>query len=1003
KIMIRALAQENLKLNVLCLQETWLDDKYDTNRLKLDGYEPYHPSKRLSDHGGLSIYVDTNLTFDKMSPIKSTTYENQFIKIPTPEGNKNIILGNVYRNPKIKYQSATNSLKTFIKEFKNGLNSVSKTNANILVAGDFNIDLLKVNTDVNSCTHFDALMSLGFLPSITLPTRFSPQHGTSSLIDNIFIRTPDLTTKFSAGVYTSKISDHFACFISIALLESKQRLSNTPPKFVTLISDKPENYEKFKHNIINSNIMTKFDSSPSTLNKNYETFENIVDESKADAFPTRTVRFNRYKHKINDWITNGIIRSISYRDDLYKQFRNATPGSDEAKSMKTNLDTYNGILKSTIRTAKRNYYYKLFDAQKLTMKQTWKNINEILHRKKVYKSLPGHFVIDGKTITDNLEIANAFNSFFTNIGTKLAESIGGPDANISFTDFLTDKTNCRFNFIPVDHNDIEKAIDSIAGKPSCGYDCISTNFMKNNKEVLVPPLTFLINQSLSTGQFPDKLKIAKVTPVYKKDSPNQIDNYRPISLLPAFSKVFERIMHNQLNEYFSSNHLLYDSQYGFRPAHSTELASSELVDRILSIMNSNDIPFSVFMDLSKAFDTLDHHILLEKLRYYGLSDLAMSLLSSYLSDRKQYVVVNDSSSDYSTIVTGVPQGSILGPLLFLIYINDMHRASDRLHILSYADDTTLTGSMSTFVNNDEINKEINKISDWLIINKLSLNVAKTKYMIFAKSNKQIPLTAINMMKKKLERVSTFVFLGLTIDEGMTWTPHLDKISSKISKTIGILCRLKNFIPENILKTIYNALIVPYLNYSILCWGFINTSRIFKLQKKAVRIITGSKIKAHADPIFYKLKLLKIDDIFLQLIFKFCFLHHHKRLPAFHNSMTLSIASQIHGRCTRLSNNPRPPNLSKDYTRQCIRYAMYQIYNFINNPIKLPAKLDKSQYKLQDDDNKFTSKPVEMIKLIFNKLDSYLLRGFANYIKVRFFELYTTECKKKNCLSCPQSN
>ena len=303
----------------------------------------------------------------------------------------------------------------------------------------------------------------------------------------------------------------------------------------------------------------------------------------------------------------------------------------------------------------------------------------------------------------------------------MASSItyNGPNTPDKYLNFVQDKT---FNFEHIENKRVTNIIKNLKNKHSTGYDGISFFLLKRLQPVITEALTFIINLSIKTGIFPDKLKVAKIVPIYKKDDKYNIENYRPISLLPAISKVFEKAVHDQLSNYFITNDFLFDSQYGFHSHHSTEHAVLELIDQVSLAIDKGHTQLSIFLDLSKAFDTLNYGILLQKLKFYGINGVSLSWFKSYLQNRLHYVELQPSiRSSNISLTTGIPQGSILGPLLYIIYMNDIQYSSEYFKYFIYADDTTLVKPLIQFdknINHIKINTELTNIHEWLSINKL---------------------------------------------------------------------------------------------------------------------------------------------------------------------------------------------------------------------------------------------------------------------------------------------
>ena len=436
-----------------------------------------------------------------------------------------------------------------------------------------------------------------------------------------------------------------------------------------------------------------------------------------------------------------------------------------------------------------------------------------------------------------------------------------------------------------------------------------------------------------------------------------MDNYRPISLLTSISKLFEKVVFNQLFEYFHKNNLFYGSLYGFRKLHSTELAAMELTDKILVDIDKKNISLTVFMDLSKTFDTMDHDILLNKLQYYGITGTALAWFTSYLKDRKQFVEIDCSQSGVLSISTGVPQGSILGPILFLIYMNDIPNSSDNFNFILYADDTTLYSCIQLPSNTlNHINDELDKVYAWLAINKLSLNINKTKYMIFHAINKSIewiiPNLAINGIQ--IDRVNFFNF-------------YTEFVANKLAKYSGVLNRIKHFLPIDVLRKLYFSMVQSQLQYGILAWGF-DHSRLDKLQKRIIRIITQSKYKSHCNPLFKALEILKIKDPFELNCLKFLYNFKKGLLPKYFMSFRCTPMSSIHDHDTR--------------------YAS-QIETISTRTVMASKRI---KCRLQDIIFSTTES-------ILNKIETHSLHGFSQFAKRFFIYQYPTHCFKINYYVC----
>mgnify|MGYP003433291688 FL=1 len=398
------------------------------------------------------------------------------------------------------------------------------------------------------------------------------------------------------------------------------------------------------------------------------------------------------------------------------------------------------------------------------------------------------------------------------------------------------------------------------------------------------------------------MKLAKVTPLFKSDDRALPTNYRPISVLPVFSKILEKIMHKRLLSYLTQNCLLTSQQYGFRENHSTYMALINLVDRVSEEIDNNNVTLGIFLDLSKAFDTIDHAILLNKLNYYGVTGIANNWFTSYLNDRKQFVQIGQTISKTLSISCGVPQGSILGPLLFIIYINDITNVSKLFDLIMFADDTNLfikDKNLGSLVAN--ANNELDKISNWFKLNKLSLNIKKTNFILFTSRKRKLDeKPELKIDGTKIEQVRTAKFLGVVINDTLTWDDHIKTVKQKVQKNIGIIYRIRANLPSCTALSLYFTLIHPYFEYCNIVWAVHRSSQLNKLficQKIAIRTITNSRRRTHTKPLFAKLKILTLFDVNNQQVACFMYRSTNNLLPDYFSKM-FSQNSSFHAHNTR---------------------------------------------------------------------------------------------------------
>ena len=562
----------------------------------------------------------------------------------------------------------------------------------------------------------------------------------------------------------------------------------------------------------------------------FNQFHDILLKSIDKFAPEKNVK--KKAKSVQAWISKSLLKCLRKQKFLYSKSisRNSTPQDRE------NYKEYKSLLQKVIRKTKRDYYSNRCLKFKLNTKKLWSTINEVVKKTANKCDIISQLDINGVISYDSNEIANEFGSFFANIGKTYADRTGKPNVPIAnYNEKI--KLNEKSLFLwPTNSAEVHRTLSNLKNKMSSGYDTITNKLLKILCDQICGPLSLIFNKSLSEGHFPSRMKSADVIPLFKAKGMLQKTNYRPISPLLTLSKVLKKIMYSRTYNFLESTHQIYEGQYGFHTKHSCENAIQNLIADIVKGDTKNKITKAVFLNLSKAFDTLSHEILLTKMERYGIRGKSLQWFKSYLYHRDMRVKCPTSDGDIAfsephLMEYGASQGSCLGPLLFTIFTNDLSRHLLFTKCILFAYNTTLYMSH----NNENyltwcIEEDLKLVNYWFKANLLTLNITKSVCMTFQSKrttgHNRLTGCNISIENKPLPNVTKTKFLGVWIDNRLAWMDHLIILFTKIKQNANLLRHGRSFLNIHANKCLYYAQIYSHLTYGFLLWGNMisNTKR-----------------------------------------------------------------------------------------------------------------------------------------------------------------------------------
>lgn len=805
--LIRCEAQS---YDILVFSESWLKPEIKDHSIAIENFLPPQRTDRFNrPGGGVVVYVKDSFLLKRRSDLEIQGLEAVWVEIRIH--GKTLLLGGFYRPPKSNNDYFNLILESVDRAYNTNI-------TDIVITGDFNYNMLSADASKLK----ELISQYNLIQTLTEPTHFT--ENSSSLIDLFLIRN-------EGNVLCSEVIDPFIpdqtryhCPILLLLKFLRPQVKSTKRKIWNYAK---ADFNRYRTLLLESNIENDIETNDN-IEQNVESIFQVIKEASEQAIPHKIVTIRPQDHP---WISCAIRKLIRKRKRAYKKYKRTS-----------NLHYWNKYKRlrntcvSEIRESKKSYYenlQRLLSTENINSKLFWKTSKQMLNLKSSSTKIPTLF-LNGVSSENETDKANMLNDYFSS-----QTVINNQNKQIPFLDLVIEST---LDSIIISVQDVKDVLQNLDPYKAHGPNHISPYLLKEGASILSKSFTIIFNRSLLQGYFPSSWKDGYLTPIHKKDDKSLPMNYRPISLLDPIGKVMERCVHKHLFNYIQENRILTPFQSGFIPGDSTTFQLLHTYHTFCEAVDSGKEVRVVFCDISKAFDRVWHRGLLYKLSRIGCSDHVIKWFSSYLSNRRQCVILSGATSEWASVHAGVPQGSILGPLLFLIFINDIVKNINSC-IRLFADDT----SLYIIVENPQaaavsLNLDLNTISDWALDWLVDFNARKTMSLLISLKSNAVSHPHLFMNDTIISESTSHKHLGITFSNTCSWTEHISKIIETASTRLNLLRALKFKINRKSLEKIYIAFIRPLLEYSDSVWDNCSTeckNQLESIHNEAARIVSGA--------------------------------------------------------------------------------------------------------------------------------------------------------------------